>query len=484
MTDNPKMLSSPQVTPTISARIPTGVGEFQLHHYTNTADDKEHLALVMGHVAGQENVLTRVHSECLTGDIFGSRRCDCGEQLQRSMQLMADEGRGILIYLRQEGRGIGLEAKLTAYNLQDEGYDTVEANLLLGHQADEREYWAAARILADLQVSSIRLLTNNPAKLEHLTELGVLVNQRVPLAASVNEENAFYLNTKVQRMRHMLDLPAILPHNAAVDQSVDQPGQNAISAAARERIERLRARAHAHYARTGLPFVTVSYAQSLDGSITASPGKPFAISGTQSLILTHALRAAHDGVLIGVETLLADDPRLDVRLVKGPNPEAIIVDSRLRTPANARIFDHHKRTWLATTTNAAPAEDAYTPQGGRLIMTNQDEDGRVDLKTLLAELGRAGMCSIMVEGGAAVLSSFLRQGLADYAVVTVSPLLLGGLHAMQDIGAGEPPSFPHLTGVMRTEAGDDLILWGALDYPWRNDGRPIIPSPSQPPDLP
>lgn len=191
------------------ARIPSETGEFQLCLYENNLDDKEHLAIIMGDVRGKENVLLRVHSECFTGDVLGSKRCDCGEQLQRSMHMIASEGQGILLYLRQEGRGIGLRAKLEAYNLQDQGYDTVEANLALGHQADERDYSIAACILQDLHVLSVRLLTNNPVKINGLTVLGIQVNERVRVEPTVNPENARYLLTKIQRMNHLLN-PEIL----------------------------------------------------------------------------------------------------------------------------------------------------------------------------------------------------------------------------------------------------------------------------------
>jgi GTP cyclohydrolase II len=197
-------MESIQVERKVTARIPTEWGEFQLLLYTNSQDDKEHLALVLGEVTGRSNVLARVHSECFTGDVLGSQRCDCGEQLHCSMQKIGEHGRGVLIYLRQEGRGIGLLDKLRAYNLQDQGYDTVEANLLLGHQADERDYSIAACILQDLQVRSVHLLTNNPAKILHLKQLGVAVSERVPLEGTVNAENANYLRTKAQRMHHLL----------------------------------------------------------------------------------------------------------------------------------------------------------------------------------------------------------------------------------------------------------------------------------------
>jgi len=190
----------------VSTRIPTDAGEFHLILYHNNLDDKEHLALVFGDVQAQSNVLVRVHSECFTGDVLGSRRCDCGEQLHFALQAIARAGQGVLIYLRQEGRGIGLLDKLRAYNLQDQGYDTVEANLLLGHQADERDYTVAARILEDLRVCSVRLMTNNPRKIKHLKELGVIIAERVPVNPTVNADNASYLITKARRMNHLLNL--------------------------------------------------------------------------------------------------------------------------------------------------------------------------------------------------------------------------------------------------------------------------------------
>ena len=193
----------------VRARIPTTEGTFQLYLYHSNQDDKEHLALVMGDVQGKQNVLVRVHSECFTGDVLGSQRCDCGEQLTHALQMIAGAGEGILIYLRQEGRGIGLLDKLRAYNLQDQGYDTVEANLALGHQADERDYTIAARILEDLGARSVKLLTNNPLKIVHLRKLGIAVIRRVPLEATITAENAGYLFTKVQRMNHLLNLGAL-----------------------------------------------------------------------------------------------------------------------------------------------------------------------------------------------------------------------------------------------------------------------------------
>jgi 3,4-dihydroxy 2-butanone 4-phosphate synthase/GTP cyclohydrolase II len=192
----------------VSAPIPTRSGQFILHLFSNSRDHKEHLALVMGDVGGGADVLVRVHSECFTGDVLGSLRCDCGQQLQIALQRIAKQGRGVLIYLRQEGRGIGLRDKLRAYNLQDQGFDTVEANLILGHQADEREYGMAACILEELGVRSVKLLTNNPHKVVSLRRLGVTVSGRVPLRIPPTRQNLAYLRTKAERMNH--DLPRAL----------------------------------------------------------------------------------------------------------------------------------------------------------------------------------------------------------------------------------------------------------------------------------
>ena len=198
------MAKQHSVTRTASARIPIKYGDFQLCYYTNTEDNKEHLAFYLGELEGAEDVLVRVHSECFTGDVLGSLRCDCGEQLNRALEAVAKAGRGVVVYLRQEGRGIGLEQKLRAYNLQDLGYDTVDANLMLGHGADERRYWLAAAILRDLGIQSIKLLTNNPEKIRALTAEGVQVAGRVPIEAGLNSENEGYLFTKATRMDHLL----------------------------------------------------------------------------------------------------------------------------------------------------------------------------------------------------------------------------------------------------------------------------------------
>ena len=185
-------------------RLPTDYGLFQLHLYQSKLDGHHHLALVMGEVAGRKSVLVRVHSECLTGDVFGSRRCDCGPQLHQAMRHIAREGSGVILYMRQEGRGIGLPAKIKAYKLQESGYDTVEANLKLGFPMDLREYGLGAQILVDLGLSSIRLLTNNPKKVVGLEGYGLEIVEQVPIRVKPNPHNEKYLETKKHKLGHLL----------------------------------------------------------------------------------------------------------------------------------------------------------------------------------------------------------------------------------------------------------------------------------------
>ncbi len=435
------------------ARIPTEWGEFQMFLYEDDRDHKEHLALVRGEVAGRKDVLVRVHSECFTGDVLGSRRCDCGEQLALSLRLIADHGAGVLLYLRQEGRGIGLMKKLQAYNLQDQGLDTVDANLALGHQPDERDYDIAAHILKDLDIQAIRLLTNNPHKIDSLENLGISITARLPLLPRVTPENCRYLRTKAERLHHLLDVDQ--PPCSFSDDQVLLFKLGEIAAAGR-----------GCHQQHGRPLVTLTYAQSLDGSIAARPGHPLGISCPESQAFTHSLRAVHDAILVGIGTVLADNPRLNVRLAPGKNPQPVLLDSRLRFPSYARLLQDGCRPWIITTPTAdASRQRDLEDQGARVFRLPEGSCGGIDLTALLARLGEMQVTALMVEGGAQVITSFITSRLVDQVIVTVAPVLVGGLRVLESSLQPHLGDFPRLQRVSFHQVGKDLVLWGTPDWP-------------------
>lgn len=194
---------------TVPARLPTRYGAFRIHAFQCPFTGAEHVALVRGRVAGRDDVLVRLHSECMTGDVFGSERCDCGAQLDAALKKLGQAPEGILLYLAQEGRGIGIANKVAAYHLQDHGLDTVDANRLLGFPADLRSYKCAACLLRVLGVKSVQLMTNNPAKIEELEAYGVHVSKRIPLQVGATATNLRYLRTKKERLRHLLETPDV-----------------------------------------------------------------------------------------------------------------------------------------------------------------------------------------------------------------------------------------------------------------------------------
>jgi 3,4-dihydroxy 2-butanone 4-phosphate synthase/GTP cyclohydrolase II len=205
------------IEPGVRVKLPTDYGNFELIPFKQKSNGVEHVALVKGKLTKDDPVLVRVHSSCVTGDIFGSKRCDCGHQLQKAMEMIDREGKGVLIYMNQEGRGIGLFNKIKAYKLQEQGYDTVEANIDLGFKEDERDYGVGANILRELGLGKIRLLTNNPIKRKGLEGYGLEIVENVPLEVEPNEHNKFYLETKKHKMGHTLELVKPMENNKEED---------------------------------------------------------------------------------------------------------------------------------------------------------------------------------------------------------------------------------------------------------------------------
>ena len=233
-----------------------------------------------------------------------------------------------------------------------------------------------------------------------------------------------------------------------------------------EQIDSLLAKATDHRREMGRPFVTLSYAQSLDGCITAKRGQPLAISGPESLALTHQLRAAHDAILVGLGTVLADNPRLTVRLVDGNDPQPVVADSRLRFPLDANLLRNHPLSpWIATGLEAEQdRQRSLEGAGARVLRLPLNTDGQVKLVALLECLAELGIDSLMVEGGARIITSFLRERLADILVLTISPMLVGGLHAVDNLGETDPALFPRLSRSRCERMGEDLVLWGELAW--------------------
>jgi GTP cyclohydrolase II len=416
-----------------AAALPTRFGDLLIHVF-RLGDETEVVALVHGEVAGDEPVLVRLHSECLTGEALGSLRCDCGEQLEVGLEQIGQAERGVLLYLRHEGRGIGLFDKIRAYALQDGGLDTVDANVALGLPVDGRDYTAAAAVLKKLGVQRVRLMTNNPAKLQALAEHGLEIVQRVAIEAAPNPVNVTYLRTKANRMGHLLEPNAPLLPAAPV--------------------------ANGHHTR---PAVTVHYAQTIDGRIAARTGDAHWVSGESSLQLAHELRASHDAVMVGIGTVLADDPRLTVRLVEGPSPIRVIVDSTLRIPVGANVLaDRTVRTIVATTPAASEERArAIRAAGGEILRAHANDAGGVDLGDLLRRLRGIGIASLLIEGGRGIITSALRARAVDRLAVCIAPKVIGeGVAAVGDLNIDYLRQALTFARTRFVPCGEDLIFYG------------------------
>jgi 3,4-dihydroxy 2-butanone 4-phosphate synthase/GTP cyclohydrolase II len=396
--------------------IPTPYGEFLAHAF-QVSSGLVYLALVRGDLNGGEPVLARLHSECLTGDALGSLRCDCGVQLRLSLRVIAAEGRGVLVYATgQEGRGIGLVNKLRAYVEQDGGADTVDANLLLGLPVENRHYDDAADVLRALGVGSVRLLTNNPTKVAGLEEAGIKVDSVERLRTAPHARNLSYLRTKGRRMGHL------------------KPSGEEVPAVLATPVDVMALLGHVS-PRADRPYVVVKYAQTLDGRIATRDGDSKWISGEAERSISHALRAACDAVLVGVGTVIQDDPQLTVRMVPGASPLRVVLDSTLRTPWSARVLEPDAATMIITTDASEDADRSRLRDAGVAVRVVPSSASGVDVSAALAVLRRSGVRSLLVEGGAGVITSLLGAGLVDRLIVGTAPKIIGnGTDAVGDLG--------------------------------------------------
>jgi GTP cyclohydrolase II len=431
--------------------LPTWAGEFDLRVFEG-ASGEVYLLFVYGEIGDGRDLLVRLHSACLTGDAFGSLRCDCGPQLHLAMRQIVAEGRGALVYAAgHEGRGVGLVDKLRAYMLQDEGHDTVDANLRLGLPVDGRDYREAVDILQAAGVRSSRVLTNNPAKASALHRGGVLVERLVSLQTAPHLRNHRYVQTKQQRLGHRAPGGDPLTGNGSLAGDGKAVDATALLGEVGSPGDR--------------PYLVLKYAQTLDGRIATSDGDSKWISGPQERRVSHALRAACDAVMIGAGTVLADDPLLTVRMVPGVSPIRVVLDSTLRAPPDAQIFGPDAATIVLTSDRSDPERRAALRHRGVKVEVVPGATAGVDLAVGLARLRSLGIRCLLVEGGSRVITSVLRERLADRVVVAVAPILLGtGTDAVGDLGAGLVRDGLRLQSQTVHQLGPDLVVAADLDW--------------------
>ena len=437
-------------TEAVRVTIPTQFGMFEAHAFEQPSGFV-YVALVVGELGDGADVPVRVHSECLTGDVLGSLRCDCGVQLRQSLRLLSASGRGVLIYATgHEGRGIGLVNKLRAYVAQDHGADTVDANHLLGLPIDGRDYSEAAAVLTALGVRSVRLLTNNPQKTRALRAAGTTIVEVIPLPTAPHHRNAAYLSTKTTRMDHV------------------RPSGAPLAQLGQEVVDVLGLIDHLH-PRDDRPAIVLKYAQTLDGRIATASGDARWISGVEERKVSHALRATSDAVLVGVGTVLADDPQLTVRMVPGASPTRVVLDSRLRVPDDARVLDHDAPTVLLTTERSSPSRRAELRARGVTVHVVPDRDGLVDLAAGASRLRSLGIELLLVEGGAHVITGLLRARLVDRLIVAVAPLIIGtGTAAVDQLDIDRIADGIRLLNPTVTPVGADVLTaWDVEAAPER-----------------
>jgi GTP cyclohydrolase II len=436
-------MPSTTVAPTEVARLvlPTPFGEW--HARAFDWEGSIHLCLCRGTIGDGEDILVRLHSECLTGDALGSLRCDCGVQLRQALRQIAAEGRGILVYSTgHEGRGIGLANKLRAYMLQDDGLDTMQANEHLGFPADRRTFSDAAACLRALRVGSVRLLSNNPAKAAALNDAGIRVRSVVELPTAAHARNRGYLATKQNKMGHRVPMGSTLADGVGPPENV-----GALLGAVRPTSTK--------------PYVVLKYAQTLDGRIATSSGDSRWISGEEERRISHALRASCDAVLVGIGTVVADDPQLTVRMVPGASPIRVVLDSGLRIPPGSRVISDDAVTAVMTTDDSAGERRAALRRLGVSVHVVPRGSGGVDLPSALRILRRQGVRSLLVEGGGSIITSFLSRKLADRLIVGIAPRVLGsGTDSVNDIGVTDVARSLRLEHRAVHVVGDDVLIAG------------------------
>jgi GTP cyclohydrolase II len=425
----------------VRAPLPTSFGVFDVHAFEDSSGHI-YVAMVHGYLGDGRDVLVRLHSECLTGDVLGSLRCDCGIQLRVALRMIAAAPCGVLIYATgHEGRGIGLINKLRAYVAQDEGADTVDANIHLGLPVESRDYTDAAAVLARLGVQTIRLLTNNPRKVAGLRAAGATVEDVVRLPTAPHHRNVDYLRTKAERLGH------VLPTLAA-----DSATAMWLPADAMDLLGAVRA-------RPDRPYVTLKYAQSLDGRIATATGDSKWISGEPERRVSHALRAACDAVLVGAGTTVRDDPELTVRLVSGASPTRVVLDSTLRLPLSAKVLGPEAATLVMTTERSDAGRRRELGARGVGVEVVPGDAGQVDLDAAMARLRALGMESVLVEGGARVITGLLARGLVDRIIVAVAPIVIGrGTEAVESLGVNRVSDGIRLANRSIVPVGDDVLL--------------------------
>jgi 3,4-dihydroxy 2-butanone 4-phosphate synthase/GTP cyclohydrolase II len=431
--------------------LPTPYGTFDARAF-ELPSGSVYLALVKGDVAGTSPVLTRLHSECLTGDTLGSLRCECGIQLRLAMRTIGAVDSGLLLYATgHEGRGVGLINKLRAYVEQDNGADTIDANVRLGLAVDDRDYTDGAAVIKALGVRSVRLLTNNPAKVSGLRQAGVEVADIVALPTAPHARNLSYLRAKENRLGHRR------PAGQVADGGVQPEAVDT---------SELLGRVSPPVDR---PYLVLKYAQTIDGRIATRTGDAKWISSDDERRISHALRAACDAVLVGVGTVIQDDPQLTVRMVPGASPHRVVLDSTLRVPPSAKVLEADAPTTILSTDRSPGDRRAMLrARDVKVRLVAPGPDG-VEVKAGLAALRDDGVESLLVEGGAKVITSMLGAGVVDRLIVGVAPTIIGrGTESVGTLGVDRVTDGIRLTNRRMHVLPDDVLLSWSVE---RTDTR-------------